>query len=169
MGRYSAHLVGESNYQGAVKRLRDGDPIELVHEPDNAYDDRAIMAATSDGATVGYLQRGSWIGRVLIDEQKPVAARVHEIIGGGRGQMLGIILEILTATDAENPPDTPLPRLHGSREPARPTKRKGAMERAGIAALESAVKRSQLEKSTGCVVALVCTPLVASALKILFG
>ena len=30
MGRYTLHLVGESNYQDSVKRLSAGDPVQLL-------------------------------------------------------------------------------------------------------------------------------------------
>lgn len=101
MGRYTAHLVGESNYQAAVKRLRAGAPVELVPEPGNPHDPRAIRAASLDGATIGYVERDSWLTGALLDQKVAAAARVHELIGGGRGGKTGVVLEVVTAGDAE--------------------------------------------------------------------
>jgi HIRAN domain len=163
MGRYTAHLVGESNYQDAIELLSEGDSIELLHEPENQYDDRAIKAVDEDGSTVGYLERDSWVGRVLIDEGKDVVARVHEIIGGGPGRMLGVVLEILTAKEALDPPPTSLPKRAPSRAQSESPKRMSVMERAALAALSSAKKQKQTGRRTGCLVTLIlCAgPIIA--------
>lgn len=102
MGRYTIHLVGESNYQQAVGRLSIGEAVQLLPEPDNPHDPRAIRAVDVTGATLGYVERGSWIARAMLDEKTSVRARVLEIIGGGAEQtMQGVVLEVLTATDAD--------------------------------------------------------------------
>jgi hypothetical protein len=101
MGVYSVHLVGESKYQDAIARLRAGDPIDLVPEPDNRHDPRAVKAVDVSGATVGYLERGSWVTRGLLDDGLAVSATVEEIIGGERGKpSRGVVLEVRTAVDA---------------------------------------------------------------------
>lgn len=101
MGCYSLHLVGESNYQGAVGQLRVGDPVKLTPEPGNRFDPRAIAAVSRRVGLIGYVERDSWITRAMLDEATPVASRVAEIIGGEPGKpMLGVVLEVLTAADA---------------------------------------------------------------------
>lgn len=102
MGRYSTELVGESNYQPAVKRLRVGDPIELRHEPDNRFDADAVCATDVAGRTIGYVPRGSWLQRVVAEDGTDVVARVRAIIGGEAGKpSLGVVLDVFTAADAE--------------------------------------------------------------------
>lgn len=101
MGRYSSELVGESNYQDAVRRLQVGDPIELVHEPDNAYDALAVKACDLSGRTVGYVPRGSWLQRLVAEDQTDAFALVRSVIGGEPGKpALGVVLDVFTAKDA---------------------------------------------------------------------
>lgn len=115
MGTYTAHLVGESNYQRAVGRLRAGDPVLLIPEPGNPHDPRAIRAATGAGETIGYVERGSWLTGAIIDQRAKVAANVMEIIGGGSGRMLGVVLEVRTGREAAAPVHAP-----AAPEPPRP-------------------------------------------------
>lgn len=63
LGEYDFEVVGESNYQLALKALHgsatDGDPTGtavLILEDDNPYDDKAVKV-TVQGVTVGYLSR----------------------------------------------------------------------------------------------------------------
>ena len=100
MGRYSVGLVGESKYQPAIKRLRSGDLVQLQPEPGNKHDERAIRAVSPAGDTVGYLERDGWLTRCILDENGTVATRVKDVVGGGRGRSLGVVLEVLTAKDA---------------------------------------------------------------------
>lgn len=50
-------LVGESQYQDALRRARPGDRLVLRPEPSNPHDPAAIRAETSAGETIGYLPR----------------------------------------------------------------------------------------------------------------
>jgi hypothetical protein len=101
MGRYSIELVGESNYQPAVKRLRQGDPIELEHEPSNTFDPMAVVARDVVGRTVGYVPRDSWLQRLIAEEGEDVLARVRAIVGGGPGKpSLGVLLDVWTGKEA---------------------------------------------------------------------
>lgn len=102
MGRYTVHLVGDSNFQAAIREIRAGTPVKLTPEPENPHDSRAIKAVVSGTDTIGYVERDSWLTRAMLDENTKVASRVHEIIGGEAGKAsLGIVLEVLTASDAE--------------------------------------------------------------------
>lgn len=91
---YPVGLVGESRYQKNIRGLRAGDFAELVHEPDNPHDARAISARDCDGATLGYLPRGHWLARVIIDEAKQTRVRIKDVTGGGRGESLGVVLTV---------------------------------------------------------------------------
>lgn len=101
MGEYTVHLVGESKYQRAIGGLWEGQTIELVHEPKNRFDKRAIKAVNLAGETVGYIERDSWVTSAILDQQVDAHARVKHIIGGGRGQMKGVVIILWTAADAE--------------------------------------------------------------------
>ncbi|MGC3338409.1 HIRAN domain-containing protein [Pseudomonas aeruginosa] len=65
-GSYSFPVVGESKYQGALRRISGAEDTNgkrhecdavLVHQPDNRHDKNAC-AVTIDGQLVGYLPRG---------------------------------------------------------------------------------------------------------------
>lgn len=100
MGEYRLGLVGESNYQQAVRAIRPGQPVNLEHEPDNKFDKLAIRAVTTAG-TIGYVARDSWLQSVLIEGGQDVFATVLEVTGGGRGQQRGVVLTVWTGKDAE--------------------------------------------------------------------
>lgn len=102
MGRYTVHLVGESNFQAAIRGIRAGTPVKLTPEPENPHDSRAIKAVVAGSDTIGYVERDSWLTRAMLDEGTKVASRVHEIIGGEVNKpSLGVVLEVLTAAEAE--------------------------------------------------------------------
>lgn len=101
MGRYNVGLVGEANYQQAIQRLRIGDPVELIREPENQYDPLAVKACDVAGRTIGYVARGSWLQRLIAEEDQPVVAHVANVTGGERGKPYrGVVLDIMTANDA---------------------------------------------------------------------
>lgn len=89
--RYPVALVGERNYQDAIAAIGEGEEVVLFHEPDNPYDDRAI-AVVCHGDTIGYLPRDCWLGEALIDEGKPVSARVARLSSGTSG-VTGVTIE----------------------------------------------------------------------------
>ena len=108
MGRYTVHVVGESNYQPAIRRLREGTPIDLVPEPGNPYDPRAIRVDAPGGQTIGYVPRDSWLQAALLDQGTAMRASVMEIMGGEPGKpSLGVVLEVLTAKEAMKPGAAP--------------------------------------------------------------
>jgi hypothetical protein len=100
VGRYTVHLVGETHYQHVIRNLQPGTPVKLVADPENRHDPRAVKAAHA-GETIGYVERDSWLIRAMYDDRTAVASRVQEIIGGGPGEMKGVVLEVRTGTDAE--------------------------------------------------------------------
>ena len=65
-GDFGLEIVGESNYQDALRRAqkigRDWGngvvaPVLIAREPDNPYDSNAVVVRLPDGSTVGYLSR----------------------------------------------------------------------------------------------------------------
>lgn len=93
---YPIGLVGESNYQSAIAKLRHGDPVQLMFEPDNPFDDGAIAAVDRRGNTIGYLPRNSWARRALAKERKGYTAKVislRQSNGGHRGVVIELVLE----------------------------------------------------------------------------
>ena len=86
MGIYTVHVAGEQyeNYDGssrqkAIKKCRTGQPVTLVREPDNEYDQNAIKVISSFGQ-IGYVGRNNaeWLSRI-IDEGRGVSAHVEGI------------------------------------------------------------------------------------------
>ena len=101
MGRYTVHLVGESNYQDVISHLAAGGTAKLVPDPMNEHDPRAIKAITSSGETIGYVEKEGWLTRAMLDDLTPVASRVLEIVGGDAAKpSRGVVLEVLTGPEA---------------------------------------------------------------------
>ena len=99
---YFVGLVGEASYQPAIKRCREGQAVELRHEPGNAYDPEAIVAISTRGETIGYLPREHWAQRVMLKESKRVNAVIAEITGGaGRKTQRGVVLRVTVGRKAE--------------------------------------------------------------------
>lgn len=92
---YPVGIVGEKNYQAAIRKLREGDQVTLWHEPDNPYDERAIAVATATGATIGYIGKDSWLRDVLLEEAKPCTAGVLRLASGPKGT--GVTIEVTLA------------------------------------------------------------------------
>lgn len=103
MGVYSVSLVGESHYQDAIADLIEGDPVELVHEPDNPHDENAVSARTLDGETIGYVPRDHWLQVLVAIERKPAAAEVQRVTGGTDARpAMGVVLQVRTGTDTDD-------------------------------------------------------------------
>ena len=101
MGEYTLQLVGESNYQPAVRKLVAGEVVNLEAEPTNSFDPRAIKAVSRFGDTLGYAPRDSWLQGVLLDQQTDIYARVDRVIGNEAGKpSVGVVLTVWTAREA---------------------------------------------------------------------
>ena len=101
MGEYTLQLVGESNYQPAVRKLVVGEVVNLEAEPANSFDPRAIKAVSRFGDTLGYAPRDSWLQGVLLDQQTDIYARVDRVIGNEAGKpSVGVVLTVWTAREA---------------------------------------------------------------------
>lgn len=75
--RYTMHIVGEQ-YEGrqeVIKLLKRGDPLTLVREPDNSYDENAVNIMYK-GRSIGYLSQknAEWIADLLDDGEALVAS-----------------------------------------------------------------------------------------------
>jgi hypothetical protein len=91
------YVVGESNYQDALAAAveRNGRTVmaELVAEPSNKYDRRAIRVDV-DGQTVGYVPKAEtdrWHPVLAQLSGRPATARAT-IGGGGSGYFFGIVV-----------------------------------------------------------------------------
>ena len=75
-GDFDVALVGESNYQGAIRQaigLAGGDviPVNVMHEPDNKFDASAVKVTGAGGKTLGYLPRD------MASEYAPALRRIQ--------------------------------------------------------------------------------------------
>lgn len=57
-------VAGVRAYQGAVRRVREGDRLVARREPDNPHDPNACVLSTGDGTVVGYLP--AWFAARLV-------------------------------------------------------------------------------------------------------
>lgn len=98
MGTYTVHVVGESRYQDAVRRCRQGDRVILKREPENPYDENAVAVLRENGEQIGYLSRdhAEWVADVM-DKGKEVKARISRITGGTRDKPTrGVVIDVDT-------------------------------------------------------------------------
>ena len=106
-----------SSRQVELARCRPGEMAELVREPDNPHDARAVAIVSCRGVRVGYLrrERAVWIGS-KIDRGYDVRAIVERVRGADMERSaLGILLRI--NMDGEEPE---LPHSHRARARAAP-------------------------------------------------
>src|SRR5690606_16829346 len=106
VGVYSIHLAGESkknrdgtSRQAEIKRCSEGEPVQLVREPNNPYDRNAILVLSARGRGIGYIsaEQCVWIAE-LIDKGRDCRAEIECIIGGEPGKpSVGVILQVMTA------------------------------------------------------------------------
>jgi hypothetical protein len=90
---YQLGIVGEANYQPAIRRCTIGDCVRIVHEPDNPYDDLALAVVTERGDIIGYVPRDCWLQGAVHDEGKGCDATIKSIGSGDSGK-LGVVLDV---------------------------------------------------------------------------
>jgi len=98
MGTYTLGIVGESHYQDAIRRCRQGDRVILKREPENPYDENAVAVLREDGETIGYLARDHavWVAERM-DEGRQVEAKIKLLTGGTRDKPTrGVIIDVDT-------------------------------------------------------------------------
>lgn len=107
--KYSVGLVGEASYQAAIADLKPGEHIDLVPEPSNPHDPRAIAARDGEGRPIGYLPRDHWLTEALLDQAKSCTTIVERIEGGDDGRpSLGVVLQVELASTLKSAKD-PIP------------------------------------------------------------
>jgi hypothetical protein len=95
---YQLGIVGEANYQPAIRRCSVGQHVHIVHEPRNPYDGLALAVVTEDGDTIGYVARDCWLRGAVHDEGKGCDATIKSI-GSGDGGKLGVVLDLRLSPD----------------------------------------------------------------------
>ena len=95
---YPVGIVGEASYQSSIRRCSRGEPVEIVHEPDNPYDKRALAAVSSDGLTIGYIAKECWLQDAIHEEGKGCTARIKSIDGAQFGT-LAVVLDVSLNAD----------------------------------------------------------------------
>lgn len=102
-GDFAFEIVGESNYQPALRRIAGRGEVRhecvatVIMEDSNPHDDKAVRVDI-DGETVGYFAR-----QAARSYRKQMAAhgRIEAtcnavIVGGGKGRSLGVWLDLPT-------------------------------------------------------------------------
>lgn len=79
-----------TNRQQLLRKCMPGDPVALLHEPENKHDPNAIAVCTGAGQ-IGYLPRA-----FAAEYPEYMHGTIKRITGGGEGQSLGCIIELET-------------------------------------------------------------------------
>lgn len=97
-GIFYQRIVGVSHYQDALEQCRPGQPVRLVHEPDNPHDEMAIKVETFEGRALGYLPRRSWLHVAIHEQGRGVSATIASI-GYSRACLIGATLSVALCDD----------------------------------------------------------------------
>lgn len=111
---YSVSIVGESNYQAAVRGCSEGERVLICHEPDNPFDDMALRVETMAGEVIGYIPKSNWLRGAIHDEGRGCAATVQFVGDNGYG-VFGVRLDVTLTDDL-----VPSRSYSGEAKPARP-------------------------------------------------
>ena len=105
-------LVGVSFYQAALERCAAGEPVRIIHEPDNPHDPMALRIDSMLGETIGYLPRQSPVHVAILQHGRGVSA-VIDSIGLSRSCQIGARLSLALCDDVlvvqSHYPDRPTP------------------------------------------------------------
>lgn len=93
MSRYDVGLVGEANYQEAIRACREREPVQILHEIGNPYDEEALVVVTQSGEKIGYIARSNWLQRAVHQEGKGCDAQIKAVHRGERG-LHGVVIEV---------------------------------------------------------------------------
>lgn len=99
MTSYKVGIVGESNYQPAIRRCEPGDPVRVMHEMGNPHDANALAVMTRTGDTIGYIGRDSWLREALNEQGKGCEAAIRSIATADGGD-LGVVLDVTLNEEA---------------------------------------------------------------------
>ena len=92
---YPVGIVGEINYQAAIRCCSVGDTVRIMHEPDNPFDRDALAVVTDDGDTLGYISTENWLQSAVHDDHRGCVAKIMEVRSAGDG-LLAVVLEVST-------------------------------------------------------------------------
>ena len=97
---YPVGLVGEQHYQAAISKCSIGEPVSIIHEIGNPYDDLALVAKDRRGNTIGYVPRDSFLRGVYHEQDRSVDATIKEI-----SHRSGFNQVVLEAQISDHPPE----------------------------------------------------------------
>lgn len=80
---YPIRLAGTRSYALAVNEAVVGDRASILRETGNPFDTEALVVVDGNARTLGYIPRGSWLRRALIEEEKGAIAIVEAAEDGG--------------------------------------------------------------------------------------
>lgn len=95
---YPLGIVGEQNYQAAIKRCSPGQAVNICHEVDNPHDGLALKVETADGQTIGYIPKSSWLRRAIHEEGRGAISTIKSIEAGTAG-VLGVVISVALSHD----------------------------------------------------------------------
>lgn len=90
---YKLGIVGESNYQPAIKAARRGELVTIVRERGNPHDKHALVVRCARNKTIGYVSRDSWLRDAILKEGKGCTASIASIERNG-APYLGVVLDV---------------------------------------------------------------------------
>jgi hypothetical protein len=99
---YSVGIVGERNYQAAIRATSPGERAFVCLEDGNPYDDLALRVENAAGETIGYIAKSSWLRDAIHDEGRGCAATIKSVGRAANGQDFGVVLDV-TLTDDDLP------------------------------------------------------------------
>ena len=91
-------LVGVSFYQEALQKCDVGQPVRIVHEPDNPHDEMALRVESVSGDTIGYLPRQSPVHVAVLQHGRGVSGAI-ESIGLSRSCQIGVRISLALCDD----------------------------------------------------------------------
>ncbi|HEX8419449.1 MAG TPA: HIRAN domain-containing protein [Sphingomonas sp.] len=90
---YKVGIVGENNYQPAIRGCTVGQRVRVLHETGNPHDDLALVVVATGGKTIGYIPRDHWLRRAIHEEGQGCAATIAAIERAGGGS-LGVVIDV---------------------------------------------------------------------------
>lgn len=101
-------LAGESAYQSAIKQLRVGDRVSVVHQVGNPHDEDALAVLSTEDQVIGYVPRANWLRQAIHDEGQGCDAHVYAL--NKAGAHIGVVIELELNSDGVDVIDYELPR-----------------------------------------------------------
>lgn len=98
MDGYPVGLVGERNYQAAIRACRQGQLVHVVHELRNPHDAKALVVMTEAGDKLGYVPRDCWLRDAIHDEDKGCDAMIASVSAGEQGHK-GVVIDVVLNPD----------------------------------------------------------------------